>query len=88
MTSFTLSKPLTVNGQTYASFTFREPTAGDLAMSDRVEGDINKTLAMMASIADVPIQVMKAVPLRDFNRLSTAVAPLLGEPETAADGQT
>ena len=87
MTTYTLSKPLKVGEQTYTSFTFREPTAGDLAVADRVEGDINKSLAIFAAMAEVPLAAIKAVPLREFNRMSAIVTPMRGESMEPA-GQT
>lgn len=83
----TLAKPVEHNGTVYSSFTFREPTAGDLATADAVNGNVNQTLAMFAATADVPLQVMKKITARDLKRIMAAVGPLMGESDEDA-GQT
>lgn len=77
--TFTLAKPIEHNGKSFSEFTFEEATAGDLAAADIVQGELNKTLAVFASMAGVPIQVMRKIKAKDLGRLSLEVAPLLGE---------
>ena len=82
--TFTLKKPVTVGEKTYSELTFKEATAGDMALGDAVSGEFTKTLAILAGMAGVPLQVMKAIKASDIGPLTAAVAPLLGESGTAA----
>jgi hypothetical protein len=77
--TFPLSKPISHNGTTYNSLTFREATAGDLATGESVSGDLTKTLAILACMADVPLQVVRQIRARDLKALNDLVAPLMGE---------
>lgn len=80
MTSYTLKTPVEHSGKTYTTLTFREPKTGDLVTLDNFKGETGKMVALIAAIADVPIQVIKETSLSDFTAISEAVAPLLGEP--------
>ena len=82
--TYTLKKPVTVDSKTYSEFTFREATAGDMAAGDHFDGAFTKTLAILAGMAGVPLNAMKAVKASDIGPLTEAVAPLLGESGTAA----
>lgn len=82
--TYELKKPITVDNKTYTNFTFREATAGDLVVGDKFDGNLGKTLAILACMADVPLNVMKAVKASDLGPLTDATAPLLGESITAA----
>lgn len=82
----TLKKPISFNGETFTDLTFNEPTAGDACRADLVEGEMQKSLAIMAGMADVDIAVLQKIPLREFTELAKKVAPLMGE--LPADGST
>lgn len=74
-----LKKPVEHAGVTYSEFTFRELLTGDVAVADSQDGDFNKTLAMLASMAGVPLPVMKKLTMADFKQISECAAPLMGE---------
>lgn len=76
---FPLSKPIEHNGTTYTSLTFNEATAGDLAAGENFKGELTKTLAILAGMADVPLQVINKIRARDLKVLNDLVAPLMGE---------
>lgn len=80
----TLATPITHGGKTYQELTFREATTGDIAAADAVTGEFGKSLAVLACMADVPIQVMKAIPVREFGKLTDQVSSLMGESPAAA----
>lgn len=80
-----LSKPIEHDGKTVASLTFREATAGDACAAELVQGDFQRTLALVASMASVSLPLMKMVSLRDINAITAKVAHLMGE-APAADG--
>jgi hypothetical protein len=83
-----LSRPVTHDGKTVASLTFREATAGDACCAETVTGDFSRTLALIASMAEISLPLAKKIPLRDINTITGKVAHLMGEPAAAVDGQT
>lgn len=85
MTSYTLQTPVTFNGTTYRELTFRKPRTGDMMVMDMVKGEVSKTVALMATIADVPLPAFKLIELDDFTALSEVVAPLLGESKPSTE---
>ncbi|GAB4067994.1 phage tail assembly protein [Ancylobacter sonchi] len=74
-----LSKPLEHEGKTYSRFTFREPVTGDYAASDLVNGEFNKTLAVLALMAGSTLPVFQKIPMRDFKKISAATQGFLSE---------
>ncbi len=87
-----LSTPVTAGGKIVRELTFREPTVDDMLTAEAVGGgELRATVAMLASMAGVEMEVMKAVTRKDFQRIVSATAPLLsdGEEETSPeDGET
>lgn len=75
-----LSAPVTVAGKTIRELTFHEPTVDDMLTAEAVGGgDLRSSVALLASMAGVEMDVMKRLTRRDFQRISEVVAPLLGE---------
>lgn len=81
-----LSKPISFNGETATSLTFREPTAGDICLGDMVEGQFQKSLAIMAGMAGITLPLMKEVSARDLRRIEKEAAPFLEALVEAMDG--
>jgi hypothetical protein len=81
----TLSKPIEHDGKTVASLTFREATAGDACAAELVQGDFQRTLALLASMAEISLPLAKKIPLRDVQVITGKVAHLMGE-VPAVDG--
>lgn len=74
----TLAKPVT-NGETpITELTFREPTVGDLLIGDQMPGQLAKMTAILASISDTPLPAFKKIGAKDFSKIVTATAGLLG----------
>ena len=82
--TFTPSEPLKYNEQTYATLTLRKMKAGDLVAGDLVKGEARKGMAIMASMAGVPIGVIEDLDIDDYERLSEVVTPLMGKSAKAA----
>ncbi len=78
-----LSRPITHDEKTVASLTFREATAGDACAAELVEGDFQRTLALIASMAEVPLPLMKKVSLRDVHAITAKLGALMGEAPAA-----
>ncbi len=81
-----LSKPIEHDGKTIASLTFREATVGDMCLADAVQGDLQKMLAILSGMSNVPLPVLRQIRAREFNAILEKVKPLMGEAE-AATGQ-
>jgi phage FluMu protein gp41 len=80
----TLATPVKVGEKEYASLTFRKAKAKDLIASDAVSGEARKSMALYASMGDVPIKVIEELDLDDFEDVSEKVVPLMGKKATAA----
>ncbi|MGP9814424.1 phage tail assembly protein [Rhodopseudomonas sp. NSM] len=83
-----LSKPIVHDAKTISELVFKECTAGDACLSDAVQGENTKLLAILSGMSGQPLQVLKQLPMRDYTRVLAATAPLMGEPQAAADGST
>jgi hypothetical protein len=83
-----LSKPIEHDGKTVASLTFREATAGDACAAELVEGDFQRTLALLASMSKISLPLAKKIPLRDVHAITAKVGALMGEQPAAVDGST
>ena len=77
--TITLKNPIEHDGKQFQTLTFREATTGDACNADLVQGDFQKMLAVLAGMAGVPLQVMRAIPMREFNEIVKQVTPLMGE---------
>ena len=87
MIEVTLSSAVEHNGTTYTKLTFREATVGDLMAGDMVKGDMAKTVAVLASISDVPLPAFKKIKAKDLNAIMTATKDFLGnESDTTIGG--
>lgn len=77
--TFTPTEPLEYAGKTYTELTFKRPKVGSLAAMDAATGDVERTLAFLASLAGVPLPVLHELDLADLERISREIAPLTGE---------
>jgi len=85
---YTLKTPVSHNGEKYEELTFRKPRTGDLIVMDEFKGDMAKSLAMLSSIAEIPLPAFKQIELDDFHEIEVLVAPLLGNSRKAPTGPT
>src|SRR4051812_38749930 len=85
MTKYTLSKPIEFGGKTYAELNFREATIGDMMVTDAFKGELSKTIALLAAVADTPIQVFKLIPLKELKKMESIVDNPLGEQTDTSD---
>lgn len=89
MTTYQLKSPVTHNGATVSSLTFRKPKVGDLMMMDKFTGETEKLIALLASTSDTTIQIFKEIDLDDFNGIVGALGDTLGKSlESTATGST
>lgn len=89
MTTYTLKTPVTHDGTTVSSLTFRKPKVGDLMTMDKFTGETEKLIALLASTSDTTIPVFKEIDLEDFNGIVAAMGDNLGNsPASTATGST
>lgn len=79
-----LTTPVSFNGATFERLTMRKMKVKDLVAGDLATGDTAKTIAIFASMANVPIQVIEELDMDDFEQLSREAAPLMGKSAAAA----
>jgi len=77
--SFPLCDPIEHDGKSYSVLTLRKMKAKDLVAGDLVKGDTRKAMAIFASMAGVPIQVIEDLDVDDFEGLGEAATPLMGK---------
>lgn len=77
-----LSKPVEHNGTTYEDLTFREATVGDFMVGDQFKGEVSKTVAILASISEVPLPAFKQISAKDMAAIMTKANELLGNDAT------
>ncbi|WP_166096872.1 phage tail assembly protein [Rhizobium flavescens] len=87
MVTFTLTKPVEHNGQTYDVLNFREATAGDMMTAEKMDGPLAQTAAVLACMADIPLPVFRKISARDFNRIMAATAELMGNDPAGTTGE-
>lgn len=78
MTSFTLSTPVEHNGKEYSELTFREATVGDLMVAGGFKDEMSQSIAILASISEVPLPAFRKIKARDLTKIMAATADLVG----------
>lgn len=81
-----LNVPVEHKGVTYSELTLREPETGDLMAADSFEGRTSKIVAILASMAEMPLPAFRKVKARDLNRIMTEAPEFLGELGLATTG--
>lgn len=81
-----LSAPIEINGQQVSELTFREAEVGDLMISARFKDEMSQTIAVLASIADVPLPAFQKIKARDLKVIMAEVGDLLGNEAAAKTG--
>tara|TARA_R110002072_G_scaffold234465_1_gene392076 strand:- start:119 stop:454 length:336 start_codon:yes stop_codon:yes gene_type:complete len=74
-----LSEPITYKEQTYTSLTFRRRKAKDLVAMDLVKGEMRKHMAMLASMAGVPLPVIEELDAEDYEAASKETIAVMGK---------
>ena len=82
-----LASPIEYDEKIYSELTFREAELGDLCASDHFKGEMQKTAAVLAGMADVTLPVIKRLKARDLSAIMDKVGHLMGnetKPKTGA----
>lgn len=83
-----LQNPIEHDGKSYAELTFREAELGDLCSADHFKGEMTKTAAILAGMAEVPVQVIRKLKARDANVIIERVGHLMGNDQKPTTGGT
>lgn len=75
----TLDVPVTFKDRTYSELTFGRRKAKHLLKMDAVKGEIAKSFALYAAMADVPFQVIEELDGDDYERIAEETLPLMGK---------
>ena len=81
-----LSAPVVDGENNITKLTFREPDIGDMLVSDKFKGDMEKMVAVLASISDMKLAVFKKIKTRDMAKIMAATAELMGNDMAATTG--
>lgn len=81
-----LSAPVVDGENKISELTFREPDIGDMLVSDKFKGDMEKMVAVLASISDMKLAVFKKIKTRDMAKIMAATAELMGNDMAATTG--
>lgn len=80
----TVSNPLTLDhpvevegGEPIKAISIREMLAGDFRVSDTEDGENAATLAVIAHLSGLPIEVIDRVSFADYRRLSTVIGSFI-----------
>ena len=75
MTTIKLKHPILIDGQETAELTLRRPKVRDLERMDKVSGEMAKTVALVADLAEITPDQVRELDAGDF----TVVAEALGD---------
>lgn len=84
----TLASPIEHDGKTFATLTFREAELGDLCAGDHFDGQLQKTAALLAGMAQVSLPVIKRLKARDLATITDKVGHLMGNDIPSMTGAT
>jgi hypothetical protein len=85
----TLTTPVAFNGKSYTSLTLRRAKVKDLEaaeMARKEGGDFSSMVALVASLADVPVGVVREMDADDLTKLSDELPGFL--PSSTAPATT
>lgn len=81
---FELSEPIQAHGETITKLTLARPKVKHLKVVDSVEGDIEKSIALIAELSGLPPSSVEEIDGVDFAKLSETLGKYLkkGAPKT------
>lgn len=81
MTTIKLSKPINFEGRTYEKFEIDGLSLGAIEALERATkdgaGDVGATIAMLAVVADWPLDVVRKITITDLEKINEVVVPLV-----------
>ena len=77
-TTINLKYPVKDGNEEISTITLRRATVRDILVMNSIEGNIAKTVAMVAQLSDLPRDVVETMDASDFAEVSEKVADFLG----------
>ncbi|WP_274626584.1 phage tail assembly protein [Arvimicrobium flavum] len=75
---YTLSAPISFNGETYSELTFREPDVGCMVDAEAAGGGEQTYMcALLAAMCDMPFDAFRKIRAGDLRRIMKATAQLV-----------
>lgn len=74
----TLQCPIEIAGDRIDKLTFTRPKVKHLKSMDKVQGEMSKSIALVAALSGVPVSVVEQLDAADFARCSEVIADFLG----------
>lgn len=87
MANVKLKFPVEHGGKTIEELSFRRARFGDFCAADRVEGENNKTAAVLAGMSGTSIPVIQGLDMEDMAAVLEAASPLMGNGQASAASQ-
>ena len=76
--TITLNHPITIDGAEVKSLSLRRAKVRDLQAVEKISGDISKTAALAANLAEVSPDAFSEMDAADFTRVSEVIEGFLG----------
>ena len=76
-TTIILDHPITVDGAEVSSLSFRRAKVSDLQAVENVSGDLSKTVALAANLAEVSPEAFKPMDAADFSKVAEVIEGFL-----------
>lgn len=83
-----LASPIEHDGKTLTELTFREAELSDLCAADHFTGQMQKTAAVLAGMAEIPLPAIKRLKARDLSVIMDKVGHLMGNEMPSTTGTT
>ena len=76
--TITLDRPITVDGAEVKTLSLRRAKVRDLQAVEKVSGDISKTVALAANLAEVSPDAFSEMDAADFAKVAEVIEAFLG----------
>lgn len=77
--TLTLQYPVTYKGEEVTTLTFRRPKIRDMKKAEKIKDDLDKSIAMMADLAEVEPKMIEELDTVDFEAASQIIADFMPE---------
>ena len=76
--TITLQYPVTVDGEDITELTLRRPKVGDLKRAEKHKDNFEKSIRIIADLAEVSLKVVEELDAADFAVVSAKVGEFMG----------
>ena len=82
--TITLQYPVTVDGETITELTLRRPKMADMKRGQKHKNDLEKSMHLIADLAEVTPKVVEELDTADFAAVSAKVGEFMGVSDASA----